>query len=566
MITDARDIPAGTQIHSKICVIGGGPAGVTAFLELAGRDRDILLLEGGGTRRESFLQDTYRGEPSDMEPEAGKAGAEGSHPPLESTREKKLGGTSSWGGRCAPLDPIDFETKDGIPDTGWPVSREELATYYERANSYVEAGNFEYTSASAGLGASPFLLGNGVEADIEDTKLFRYSRPTHFGKRYRKALRRPGSRVFYHANVLSLEPGPDGSSVSSVLVESWPGRRFRVVADAFIVAVGGLESARLLLVSGRRAKAPIGTGHDSVGHYYMTHLDAMVGHVRFTRSAPLPAYSYEHSRDGIYCRRVLSIRESVQREHGLLNLGGVFFMPHPKDSSHGNSLLSAYALTKEVLYRTRIGFKSRRYGLYELHQEPVRVTRHLRNITADPWSLARFVPTWTTRRWLAKRKLPSFLTQVNSGTYRIHFCAEQTASFANSVFLGESADRFGVPRLRVRWQVATADYESIGRSLQIMSDSLGKLGLAHAAMPTTVDELIEAMDGGFLAGTHAMGTTRMGRSPASSVVDSACRVHGVRNLYIASSSVFPTGGFAPPTLTIVALAVRIADTVHKSLS
>jgi choline dehydrogenase-like flavoprotein len=56
-----------------------------------------------------------------------------------------------------------------------------------------------------------------------------------------------------------------------------------------------------------------------------------------------------------------------------------------------------------------------------------------------------------------------------------------------------------------------------------------------------------------------MGTTRMHADPRQGVVDVNCKVHGVDNLYIAGSSVFPTGGYANPTLTLVALALRLAD-------
>jgi choline dehydrogenase-like flavoprotein len=564
VIADARDLAPGAAIHCDMCVIGGGAAGVTAFLELARRGRDVVLLEGGGIRREALAQGTYREDVLSAGPTSEVVGAGGSHPPLESTREKKLGGTSSWGGRCAPLDRIDFDAGGGGPDRGWPISLEDLAPFYERANRWVEAGDFQYTSAGSGLDPSAFVLGGAVDAEIDDSKLYRFSPPTHFGKRYKRALEQSTSRVYFHANVLRLELAPDGEAVLSVFGASLPGRPFRVLADSFIVAAGGLESTRILLASGRAAGRPVGTGHDLVGHCYMTHLDAIVGDVDFTARAPLPAYSYELSRDGVYCRRLVSVRESLQHERGLLNMAAAFFMPLPKDPSHGDSLLSAYALTKEVLYRARLGFKSRRYGRYGLHDEPVRTAAHAANIVRNPGKVAKFGSTWVTRRSLARRKLPSFLSEVASGNYRIHFNAEQSPSQANRVTLGDSMDEFGVPRLRVRWHVAESDYESIGRSLSVVAQALERLGVAQVRVPGNARELFEAMGGGFLAGTHAMGTTRMGSSPRTSVVDTDCRVHGVRNLYIASSSVFPTGGFAPPTLTIVALAVRVADVVQRA--
>ena len=62
-----------------------------------------------------------------------------------------------------------------------------------------------------------------------------------------------------------------------------------------------------------------------------------------------------------------------------------------------------------------------------------------------------------------------------------------------------------------------------------------------------------------------MGTTRMSADPAQGVVDADCRVHGMANLYVAGSSVFPTCGSANPTLTIVALALRLAAHLKGTL-
>ena len=565
MVRDAREIPADAVIRSDICVVGGGAAGITVFLELARRGSDVVLLEGGGTRRESLSQDTYRGDALTVEPDAGRSGSH--HPPLESTREKKLGGTSSWGGRCAPLDGIDFEARAHVPESGWPITRETLVPYYERANLHVEAGNFEYSSHVALPVGPSFLVQDGVDPVIDDTKLFRFSPPTNFAKSYRKTLEQSKARVFYHANVLRLEPTADGGAISSAVVSPLPGRELRVRARAFIVAAGGLETTRLLLASGRHANAPVGAGYDFVGHCYMTHLEGRIGRVQFgPRPAPVAAYSYELSRDGVYCRRIMSVTEDMQRNSALRNLGAVIHRPNPKDPSHRDSLLSAYALTKEVLYRQELGFKSRRYGLQGSIQEPIQVSSHAANVLRDPWSFATFTVDWTRRRWLAERKLPSFLREVKDGVYRVHFDAEQSPSYSNSVTLGDSLDAFGVPRLRVRWRVSNDDCESIARSLRMIGDAVERLGLGRAKLPATAEDLIEAIGGGFLAGAHAMGTTRMGYSPGSSVVDADCRVHGIGNLYIASSSVFPTSGFAAPTLTIVALAVRIADAVKRSIS
>jgi choline dehydrogenase-like flavoprotein len=487
------------------------------------------------------------------------------HPPLDTLRQRRLGGTTgSWGGRCRPLDPVDFEKRPYIEGSGWPFRRADLEPYYRRAQVYCEAGAFEYSSREAIRGSPPFLLPQGVAARFTDRELLRYSRPTDFGKTYRGRVRKSTRiRAMHHANVLRLEMSGDGALVDGAVAASVPGREFRVEADSFIVAGGGLETTRLLLVSAGNAGGSIGTSRGMLGHYYMTHLDGFVGRVKFLSAPPQPAYTYEVTRDGIYCRRLICPTEETLKKEGLLNFSSVLFMPPTEDPGHGDGLLSAFALAKQALYRGRIGFKSRRHALRRSAQLDTR--SHVRNILSDPGGLTSFGLFWLRKRWMASRKVPSFLTASRSREYRLLFSAEQSPCRSNTVRLSSDLDRFGMPRLAVRWEVASQDHESIVRVLRIIAEDFHRLGLGTVQTPATPDELRMEIGGGFLGGTHAMGTTRMASSPRDGVVDDRCRVHGVENLYIASSSVFPTGGFAAPTLTIVALAIRVADTVNQSL-
>ena len=563
MLSDARDLPPGALLRAQVCVIGSGPAGITASLELGRAGHDVILLEGGGARLERRNQDSFRGrvEPSDLfRQELGS-----SHPPLDTLRQKRIGGTSgAWGGRCYPLDDIDFETRDYVPHSGWPISREMLDPYYARASRYVEAGEYEYLGRLAFPRSPRYLVGDAPETEIDDSKIWRFSRPTDFGKAYRHALRDEAHiRLYFHGTALWLDIDATDGRVRAVVAASVPGREFRVEAEHFIGAVGGLESARLLLVSSRRSGSKIGAGHRAIGRYYMTHLDGIVGDVHFRTHVPKAAHSYERSHDGVYCRRLLRLKDGTQVRERLLNLGSVFYMPSPTDPAHRDGLLSAFVLAKESLYRAKAGFRSRRFGLGR--DEPLHVGQHITNVLHHPAELAAFAARWPRQRWLASRRIPSFLTESKSGHYRLHFSAEQSPSSSNTVALDTESDRFGIERIRVRWSPSESDYESIVRSLAIVASELDRLGVASVDVPRGTQDLARAMGGGFLGGTHAMGTARMSTSPRTGVVDANCRVHGMSNLFVASSAVFPTSGFGPPTLTIVALAVRVAETVRREL-
>jgi choline dehydrogenase-like flavoprotein len=556
VLGDARKILPGATIRTEVCVIGAGAAGITAAIELDGFGRDVVLLEGGGLDQERTSQETYRGR---------VIGDTSSnlHPPLDSVRQKRLGGTTgSWGGRCIPLDPIDFEQRDYLPGSGWPIGLADLGPYYRSANRYCEVGNDEYTSETAFPGAPKFLLEPGQHALFRDDKVLRYSKPTDFGKAYRERLRASRRvQVLLHANTLRLDTDQRRQAVISAVVASAPGREFRVEARSFILAAGGLETTRLLLVTRKHSRTDL--GGRALGHYYMTHLDGYVGALRFLGPVPPAAYSYDRSHDGVYCRRLICLNEQTLRDEGLLNFSAVLYMPAPDDPSHGDGLLSAFALAKEMLYRAKLGFKSRRHGLKRPSPPPVAL--HLRNIVRDPFRLPSFATFWMRERLLARRKIPSFLTESKSGEYRFLFSAEQSPSYANRLQLDSQPDRFGISRLLVEWNVSVSDHESIIRALSIIGSELKRLGIASVATPATPEELAASIGGGFLGGTHAMGTARMSRSPKEGVVDPDGRVHGLHNAFVASSAVFPTGGFGAPTLTIVALSIRTAKKIHEAL-
>jgi choline dehydrogenase-like flavoprotein len=559
VLEDARRVPTGTVLRSDVCIIGAGAAGISAALELVAGGVDAVLLEAGGIRAEAGTDQSLAGEitandDADLHP--------GSlHPPLETLRQRRIGGTTGvWGGRCIPLDTIDFEAREGVRAGSWPISPSELAPYYRRAQTYCDVGAYEYDQRAALPAASKFLLQDDQVSSITDSKLLRYSLPTDFGRRYHRQLQREKKlRTFFHATVVRLEGGSNGGAVAAI-VAGVPNREFRVEASVFLIAGGGLESTRLVLASMQHVGA-LGALKRTIGRYYMTHLDGAVGKLRFLTPVPEAAYTYEMSHDGVYIRRLICLTEAVLRREGLLNFSTVTYIPSPEEPSHRDSLLSAYAMAKHIVYRTRTSFKSRRYGLRK--DCGLNWSAHLGNLMRRPGALPLFLVTWTRRRWLARRKLPSFLSAPASGEFRFLFSAEQSPVYSNSISLGSSTDAFGVPRLRVKWGAATADYENIVRGLRIIAREIERLGVGMAAVPRGADELAEEIGGGFLGGTHAMGALRMASSPSDGVVDAECRIHGLRNTYVASSAVFPTGGFAAPTLTVVALALRVADHVRE---
>lgn len=550
MIVDARTLASSTTLRTSVCVIGAGAAGTTLSLELASQGHDVLLLEAGGRRPRRSVQDSLRA----------AVGGDVGHDRLELVRQKRLGGTTmQWGGRCVPLDQHDFETRPHVPLSGWPIDRHELDGCYARAHHYLRLGEYEY-GASRVLENPVALFGEvaGSSDVVDDDRVWRWSPPVRFGTTFHDRLATsPRLRVLLHANVVELVQ--TGRPVTSARIALGDGRTIEVTADRFVVAAGGLECARLLLAS--RSTTPEGLGNEGgmLGACYMTHPYSEVGRLRFVDRTRAEVAAFQRDIEGVYCRRRIALRPEVQRREGLRNLACALWYPDPRDPAHGDPLLSAFVLTRWAM--TRAGLDWRARGVQRRYGEHPDVLGHLANLGLHGPSALRFATTWMRQRWLSERTVPSFMVVPPLGVMRLRFDAEQSPERCNRVELTRERDRFGMPRLKVNFRVSDDDRRSMIRSLELVAAEFRRRGTAVLDL----DDREALLTRDLVDGTHQMGVTRMATSPRQGVVDRDCRVHGVPNLFVASSSVFPTGGVAGPTLTIVALAIRLAATLSASL-
>jgi choline dehydrogenase-like flavoprotein len=546
MTLDALELPQGYEVECDVCIVGAGAAGITIAHELRSEHLNVVLLESGGARFETRTQDLARGVVT----------GPSKHAPLHKYRQRRFGGTTTvWGGRCAPYDAIDFETRPEVPYSGWPISKQDVDPYYERAHAYCDLGAYTYTVGEA-LPDRPGEMIPGLgEGEVSTQKIWRFSLPTHFGKKYAKALdAAPNVRILLHANCLKISTTPNGRAVDLLEVATLEQRSFTVRARYYVLAAGGLEVPRLLLLSDDVHPNGIGNGEGLVGKFYISHLSGEFGPVLFTVPHEKITWDYERTASGIYCRRTFSIAEEVRRREGLLNLRAILTHPPVADPRHRNSVLSAMYLAKNLMSHKL----PPEYTRDLLEMTPYeQIAAHVANVLLHPVSLLRFSADWLGRRIIPRRKLPSVVFESPHNEYWLHFDAEQSPNAQSRVTLGDEEDDFGLKRLKVDYRYTASDVQSVVRSVEFIADAWKKAGVAH--MDVDAHALTDQIHRRSTVGSHHIGTTRMGDSPVNGVVDTDCRVFGMSNLFVSSSSVFPTSSYANPTLHIVALAIRLAD-------
>lgn len=548
MLQDARDLTEGQLLEADICIAGGGAAGIAIALELLESGLDVILLESGGLKGEPASQALYAGSVADAQ----------LHSPLDRYRQRRLGGsTTLWGGRCVPFDDIDFEERPYLPGSGWPFTRESLEPHYRRANALCEAGSFAYTATEAFPSPLPPVLPGFTSTDYSTQQLERFSCPTDFGQRYRRRLVAASKlRIVLHANVVKVSLNEAGTRVTEIETRTLEGKTCRVRARQHVLALGGLEVARVLLANRDTHRHGIGNDRDLVGRNYMCHIAGTVGTLELHDQTTAVSHGYDLAEGGVYCRRRFALNAATQRRLGIGNFIARLHHPRITDPRHETGILSLLYLAKPFIpyeYAKR------------LHGEEGATWRqwlaHVANVCADPADTAAFLWNWYRYRQLASRKLPSIVVWPKTRRFSLDFHSEQQPQSASRVRLDGQRDALGMPQLHVDWRYTPWDIHTVRCSLALFSRDVRDSGIGTFTYDAAELEAEILRDGAY--GGHHIGTTRMGDDPRTSVVNADGRIHGVSNLFVAGSATFPTSSQANPTLTIVALAVRLADHLKR---
>jgi choline dehydrogenase-like flavoprotein len=510
MHIDARNLDNNTIIEGDICIVGAGAAGISIALEMMNTSQKVILLEGGGFEYEDRIQELYSGK---------KTGQ--NYYPLKSSELHYFGGsTGHWGGMCSIFDPIAFQKRHWVNLSGWPITQDDLLPYYKRAHVNLDIDGYDF-DASNWQKKDPTLIPLPFDDSVVWNKVWRFSPPTRFGQKYKDTIvHAKNIHLFTYANVTDISTCENITAVRSVTVKNYTGKTHTVKAKYFVLACAGIQNARVLLAANKQSPKGLGNKNDLVGRYFMEHLEIKSAELWLKNKNDLKFYMYNYP----IVQGELAITPQKQEEYEILN-GIVSFTP------------------------LEIARKTPPFIEIWSNEDPRENEKQAEAINKrDPEDVITRIKNKLNRN---KKEYQAFELTIR---------LEQAPNPLSRISLSTDLDELGVPRAALNWEFTSLEKKSILKIYEIIGQQAGAFGIGRVKLRDDIlDGDVKSVPPSTSGGWHHMGTTRMNNDPNLGVVDENCKIHGIDNLFLAGSSCFPTGAGVNPTLTIVAMAIKLAD-------
>ncbi len=504
-----------------ICIVGGGVAGIVVANELAETGLKIALVESGGEQYHQASQDLYNSNTTDFP-----------FPNTAYTRLRFLGGSSNhWQNNTSPLSALDFEKRDGIANSGWPIKYDSIEPYYSQAEIYcgVDSDGYNLEKWIKTSGMSDITASSSkIETRIAKIPFL----PTRFFKQYgEKLVLSDNVEIVTFSNIVDIEFNANKAQLERAIFKTLKGTEFSITANKFVMCLGGIENARMLLHFNQKYHNKLGNKSDTLGRYLMEHPTPRAAHLIAERTPELDLYfGYREEKKSIV--GFFSLTDKTVRDNNTINLR----MPFVPQTN--------YALSDGISSSHIFGQSLSNYEL------PADASTHAWNILSDIDMVIESIARKTF-----DTKIFDHASEI--GGFEIPMMMEQTPSKDNRIILSNNKDELGLAKIDVQYRITELDKQRLWRSLDICAREIAMLGFGRLKILKERSLRLWRDQLGFSA--HHMGTTRMADTPDSGVVNEDLKVFGTNNFYIGGSSVFPTGGSVPPTLTIVALSIRLAE-------
>jgi choline dehydrogenase-like flavoprotein len=508
-----------------LCIVGAGAAGLALGAEFLRGPGRVLVLESGLHEPDAHSDDLNQLENIGLRHDGWRDG-----------RVRSLGGTTrAWGGQLIPLRTSELACRPWVPNSGWPLRLEDLDPYYRRVEQLLQIEGPPYDE-----GAWHRL---GVAPPASDPQQFRvrFSQWAALGRRnfavlWRRELERSNNvSVLIDATAIAVRCSDDGSHCETVEVRSRAGRRASIRARSFVVACGGIETARLLLASRIASGNSVANSSGLVGRFFQDHVSYIAGEIEpMSRRRVQDLFDPRYVGATMYSVKIEPTDALMERE-GWLNV-----MAHV-----------AFQIPDALgwLELRRI-LRSLQAGRLQLPSwdEAIAMLRGSAELT-------RLV----LGRYLARRR-----RSPASGAVRLLIDCEQAPSCDSRISLDTSVDGFGMPRARLDWRVGELEARTLtGFALHVAAE-FERLGLGRVRLAGAPNFDIRDTPGAARDIFHHMGTARMSATAQSGVTRADLRCHDVDNLFVAGAAVFPAGGIANPTFTALALSLRLADRLKST--
>jgi choline dehydrogenase-like flavoprotein len=525
LIEDFNKFNDRSTVTADGCIIGAGAAGITIAREFLRTRYKVAILEGGGFDPEADSQKLFESEVVGLH-----------HTSIHDGRARVFGGTTTlWGGQALRFDDFDLKKRSWVPYSGWPIPRDVLDPYYGRAERVLQIGaRIPYRELCASFGVEP----PAFDPNQLYMECSRWSPEPNFGKTYREELKNAANvSILLHANVTAIVTNQAANAVESVEFKTLAGKKGIAKARLYVMSCGSIETARLLLASNRVEPSGVGNQNDLVGRYFREHVHVNYGNVLTKKRAHLQDLFESFFVKRLKHAPLVTLTQRMQVEKQLLSIHGIVaFEPAPD---------SGIAAMKK-LFRAMIGRSFS--NVTELRQ-------WFGRSLANPGELLRLAYRLHVQKRAGTPKRGPILFGAQ---------CEMAPNPDSRVMLSAARDQLGMPRVRLDWRLGELERRTLTEFVRALASEFERLGLGSFDLKQV--EFLEdpaawverAHDS-----AHHMGTTRMHESPQLGVVDPQCRVHGIANLYIGSSAVFPTSACSNPTLTTLALCVRIADRLKE---